>query len=532
MGTEEVLVEEEKMVELISVRRALVSVYDKSGLEVLAEILKKHSIAVLSTGKTLEILGKLGVSVQSVAEYTGSEEILDGRVKTLHPKLFAGILARRDKAEHSTTMKKQGWESIDLVVVNLYPFEATAQKAGVTEEEAIENIDIGGPSLLRAAAKNYESVTVITDPADYEQLGQELKTNGGAASLEFRRNCSHRVFALTSRYDRLITEYFSRTEAEAARDDLPQAIRLELSKKQALRYGENPHQKGALYSAGEGWGVDSFEILGAKELSYNNLRDLNAALKLAAEFEKPFVGILKHTNPCGAAAGSTLAAAYRDAYDCDPLSAYGGIVGLNQKVDLATAKFLDESPFLECILAPDYETEALEILLQKKNRRVVACRNWKSRGSGLRLYHLEGAFLAETVDSGVSTKNDLQVVSKRKPSNEEIESLLFAEKVAKHTHSNAIVLAASLKTVGIAGGITSRVDAVWLALYKAGNRAKGSVLASDAFFPMPDGVEKAAAGGVVAVLAPSGSKKDALVIAAADRANISLVFSSQRHFRH
>ncbi len=278
--------------------------------------------------------------------------------------------------------------------------------------------------------------------------------------------------------------------------------------------------------------MDSFEILGGRELSYNNLRDLNAALKMVSEFETPFAGILKHTNPCGAAAGKTLREAYRDAFDCDPLSAYGGIVGLNQKVDAETAKLLDESPFLECILAPDYEREALEVLLQKKNRRIVACRNWKSRGSVLRLYHLEGAFLAETADEVASTKDDLQVVSKRKPTEAEIESLLFAERIAKHNHSNAIVLASGTKTVGIAGGITSRVDAVWLALHKAEKRAKGSVLASDAFFPMPDGVEKAAAGGVAAILAPSGSKKDAEVIAAADNLGIALVFSSHRHFRH
>jgi phosphoribosylaminoimidazolecarboxamide formyltransferase/IMP cyclohydrolase len=531
MEAEEILAEDENMTEAVVIRRALVSVYDKSGLEVLAEILQRLSISVLSTGKTLEVLGKLGVSVQSVAEYTGSEEILDGRVKTLHPKLFAGILARRDKEEHSTTMKKQRWGGIDLVVVNLYPFEATVSKPGATEEEAIENIDIGGPSLLRAAAKNFQSVTDITSPEEYESLGKELKTNGGATSLEFRKECARKVFALTSRYDRLITGYLSQQE-QAEREELPPAIRLELFKKQDLRYGENPHQKGALYSAGDGWGVDSLEILGGKELSYNNLRDLNAALKLAAEFDVPFAGILKHTNPCGAAVGKTLAEAYRDAYDCDPLSAYGGIVGLNQKVDLETAKLLEGSPFLECILAPDYEREALEILLQKKNRRIVACRNWKSRGSALRLYHLEGGFLAETADNIASTEDDLRVVSKKKPTEMEIEGLLFAERIAKHTHSNAIVLASGTKTIGIAGGITSRVDAVWLALHKAEKRAKGSVLASDAFFPMPDGVEKAAAGGVVSVLAPSGSKKDAEVIAAADKLGIALVFSNHRHFRH
>lgn len=531
MGTEEVLAEEETMPGLVAIQRALVSVYDKSSLEVLAEILKRHPISVLSTGKTLEVLEKLGVAVQSVAAYTGSEEILDGRVKTLHPKLFAGILARRSRKEHQATLKKQGWEGIDLVVVNLYPFEATIQKPGVTEEEAVENIDIGGPSLLRAAAKNFESVTTITDPEDYQLLEQELRAGSGATTLEFRKKCARKVFALTFHYDRLIAEYLEKVEA-AAGEGLPQAIRLELSKKMDLRYGENPHQKGALYSAGEGWGVDSFEILGGKELSYNNLMDLNAALKLIAEFDRPFACILKHTNPCGAAEGPTLAGAYQGAYDCDPLSAYGGIVGLNQKVDVETAQLLNQSTFLECILAPDYEPKALELLLEKKNRRVVACRNWKSRGSTLRLSHLEGAFLAQTVDAATSRKEELQIVTRRKPSGSELESLLFAEKIAKHTHSNAIVLVKDGKTVGIAGGVTSRVDAVWLTLYKAEKRAQGSVLASDAFFPMPDGVEKAAAGGVAAILAPSGSKKDPEVIAAADRAGISLVFSSQRHFRH
>jgi len=532
MAVEEVLVEEEKVTDLVSIKRALVSVYDKSGLELLAEILKRHSIAVLSTGKTLEVLGKLGVWVESVAAYTGSEEILDGRVKTLHPKLFAGILARRSKEAHQATMKKQGWENIDMVVVNLYPFEATIQKQGVSEEEAIENIDIGGPSLLRAAAKNFESITAVISPADYELLGKELQKNGGATTLAFRKNCARKVFDLTSRYDDLISRHLTEA-ARGVQEGLPETIRLELLKKQELRYGENPHQKGTWYSSGEGWGTDSFEVLGGKELSYNNLRDLNAAYKLALEFDEPFAGILKHTNPCGAAVGKNLAEAYQDAYACDPLSAYGGIVGLNQKVDLPTAQVLNDSAFLECILAPAFEPEALEILKEKKNRRIVACRNWKShQGSGWRLFHLEGGFLAESVDDAASEKQDLQVVSKRKPTEAEIESLLFAERIAKHTHSNAIVLARGKKTVGIAGGITSRVDAVWLALHKAGERAKGSVLASDAFFPMPDGVEKAASGGVAAVLAPSGSIKDFEVIAAADRAGIRLVFSGHRHFRH
>ncbi|HEU4436835.1 MAG TPA: bifunctional phosphoribosylaminoimidazolecarboxamide formyltransferase/IMP cyclohydrolase [candidate division Zixibacteria bacterium] len=532
MATEEVLVEEEKVSDRVAVKRALVSVYDKSKLELLAEILKRHSIAVLSTGKTLEVLGKLGVWVESVAAYTGSEEILDGRVKTLHPKLFAGILSRRSKEEHQATMKKQGWAYIDLVVVNLYPFEATIRKAGVTEEEALENIDIGGPSLLRAASKNFESIAAITSPDDYERLGKELQKNEGATTLQFRKVCAQKVFTLTSRYDDLISQYLVGAD-EGVQERLPENIRLELLKKQELRYGENPHQKGAWYSAGEGCGADSFEILGGKELSYNNLRDLNAAYKLCLEFDEPFAAIFKHTNPCGAASGKSMAEAYRDAYECDPLSAYGGVVGLNQKVDLSTAQVLNDSIFLECILAPTFEPEALELLREKKNRRIVACRNWKSPSNrGWRLFHLEGGFLAESVDTAVSEKQDLQVVSKRKPSEGEIESLLFAEKVAKHTHSNAIVLVQGKKTVGIAGGITSRVDAVWLALHKAGDRAKGSVLASDAFFPMPDGVEKAASGGVSAVLAPSGSKKDAEVTAAADRADISLVFSSRRHFRH
>ncbi len=532
MALEEVLVEEEKVADRVAVKRALVSVYDKSKLELLAEILKRHSIAVLSTGKTLDVLGKLGVWVESVAAYTGSEEILDGRVKTLHPKLFAGILSRRSKEEHQSTMKKQGWENIDLVVVNLYPFEATIQKPGTSEEEAIENIDIGGPSLLRAAAKNFESITAITNPDDYELLGRELQKNDGGTTLEFRKNCARKVFALTSRYDELISRYLSGVSASAP-EGLPENIHLELLKKQELRYGENPHQKGAWYSSGEGRGVDSFEILGGKELSYNNLRDLNAAYKLALEFDEPFAAIFKHTNPCGAAVGKNLAEAYQDAYACDPLSAYGGIVGLNQKIDLTTARVLNDSVFLECILAPAFETEALELLKEKKNRRIVACRNWKRpRGAGWRLFHLEGGFLAESVDDVASEKQSLQVMSRRKPSEVEIESLLFAEKVAKHTHSNAIVLAQGKKTVGIAGGITSRVDAVFLALHKAGDRAKGSALASDAFFPMPDGVEKAALGGVTAILAPSGSKKDAEVIAAVDRAGISLIFSSHRHFRH
>ena len=531
MAVDQVLVEEERVTDVVPLKRALVSVYDKSGLELLAEILKRYGIAVFSTGKTLEILGKLGIRAGSVAAYTGSEEILGGRVKTLHPKLFAGILSRRSKKEHQATLKEQGWENIDLVVVNLYPFEATVQRQGVSEEEAMETIDIGGPSLLRAAAKNFESVTAITGPEEYELLAKELQANGGATTLAFRKSCARKVFALTARYDSLISRYLAEAPWDVG-EKLPETIQLELLKKQDLRYGENPHQRGAWYSSGEWGGADSFEILGGRELSYNNLRDLNAAYKLTLEFDLPFACILKHTNPCGAATGETLAEAYLDAYACDPLSAYGGIVGLNQKIDLDTAKILNESVFLECILAPAFESEALELLKEKKNLRIVACRNWKGRRAAWRLFHLEGGFLVESVDDVTSTKQDLRVVSKSRPSDAEIESLLFAERIAKHTHSNAIVLARGKKTVGIAGGITSRVDAVWLALHKAGERAKGSVLVSDAFFPMPDGVEKAAAAGVVAILAPSGSKKDAEVMAAAERAKIALVFSSHRHFRH
>jgi len=432
-------------------------------------------------------------------------------------------------------MSELDYRSIDLVIVNLYPFKETVARPDADHDEIIENIDIGGPTMIRASAKNHESVTVVVDPSDYDKLIEQMKTNDGATDLEFRRECAGKAFGLTADYDAAIVAYFHQgKEDEGAL--FPKKMNLSFSYRDKLRYGENPHQQAAVYSA-DGNKIASLldgEILSGKELSYNNYGDMDATLDMLLDFEEPFAAVIKHANPCGAATGKTLAEAYQAAFDSDPLSAFGSIIGLNKEVDMETAKLLHETLFVECILAPSFAPEALKLLKRKKARRLMALpgiAGGKSKAKTV-LKYLRGGLLVQTADDLATLESSLKVVTKREPTPEEIKSMLFAWKVVKHTKSNAIVLAKGTATVGIGMGQTSRVDSGFMAVKRAGDRAKGAVMASDAFFPMPDGVEVGTDAGVTAIIQPGGSKGDEQAIEAADKAGAAMVFTSVRHFKH
>lgn len=523
----------------VKIKRALISVSDKQGIVELGLALDKLGVEILSTGGTLKTLRDAGIHAISVSTFTGSPEILGGRVKTLHPKIHAGILYRRHLVEDVEQMQAADYRGIDLVIVNLYPFKQTVAKPDATEDEIIENIDIGGPSMIRAAAKNHESVTVIADPADYAELLEEMKHHDGTTSFEFRRRCAGRAYAITADYDRAVATWFaldSTAPVQRSAGLFPDPMKLEYRKVSSLRYGENPHQEATLY-VDPTYSAPSLvhaEILAGKELSYNNYNDLDACLELLLDFSEPFACILKHANPCGAAQGKCLAEAYSRAYESDPLSAYGSIIGLNRVVDLETAKLLHETPFVECMLAPGFAADALELLMKKKTRRLLALPEiTKGRKSGLAAYRfIQGGVLVQTADDHQLDPKSLQVVTKVAPTPAQLQTLLFAWRVVKHTKSNAIVIARDLATVGIGMGQTSRVDSSFLAVKRAGERAKGAVLASDAFFPMPDGLEVAAEAGVAAVIQPGGSKGDEEVIATADKLGIAMVFTGIRHFKH
>lgn len=523
------------MTDKMKIKRALISVSDKSGLETLVKELQKYKIEILSTGGTQKKIKDAGVPVVSVSTFTGSPEILDGRVKTLHPKIHAGILYRRENEEHVGEMQEQEYKGIDLVVTNLYPFEETMRKPDVSEEEIIENIDVGGPSMIRAAAKNFESVTVITDPDDYAQLIEQLKSGNGTTTLPFRRACAAKAFTLSARYETAIASYFRHGKDESG-EMFPNHLVLSYSSRGSLRYGENPHQQATLYHLDdfEGATLLDAEIHAGKELSYNNYSDLDACLDLLLEFTEPFACVLKHTNPCGAAVGSTLEEAYTRAYESDPLSAYGSIIGLNKEVDLKTATVLHETPFVECILAPSYSSEALELLKKKKNRRLLSLESIANHSDETWMHYrfLRGGLLAQTGDEITTLESSLKQISKRAATSQETADMLFAWKIVKHTKSNAIVLAKNGATVGIGMGQTSRVDSAFMAVKRAGDRAKGAVCASDAFFPMPDGIEVCTSAGVTAFIQPGGSQGDEQAIAAVDKANAAMVFTGIRHFKH
>ncbi len=523
------------MSDLIKIRRAIISVSDKTGLADFARALSKYKIEIISTGGTLASLKKEGIQAVSVSTFTGAPEILGGRVKTLHPKIHAGILYRRDNEDDCAEMTHQEYKPIDMVVVNLYPFEKTVGNPKSTDEEIIENIDIGGPSMVRAGAKNFSGVAVVTSPSDYKLVIDEMEKNDGALGIEFRRRLAASAFDLTYNYDRAVASYFI-SGRDPQNDKFPARLNMSYTLKSSLRYGENPHQQGAFYRDEKyaGPSLTHAEVLGGKELSYNNISDMDGCLDMILDFERPFACVVKHANPCGAAVGKTIAEAYREALASDPLSAFGSIIGLNKMVDMDTAKLLYDTEFVECILAPGYEAAALELLKKKKARRILALPGISSgRPAGeMVIKFIRGGALYQTADEHQIDQAALQVVSKRKPTEAEIRSLLFAWKVVKHTKSNAIVIAKNFATVGIGMGQTSRVDSSALAVKRAGDRAKGAVLASDAFFPMPDGVEVALAAGVTAVIQPGGSKGDPQAIEAVDKAGGAMIFTGIRHFKH
>jgi len=523
------------MSDIIKIKRALISVSDKTGIVKLAEKLNEMGVEILSTGGTLKVMKDAGVQAISVSTFTGSPEILDGRVKTLHPKIHAGLLARRDNEKDMDTLRDSDYKSIDLVIVNLYPFEQTVANPDSVDADIIENIDIGGPSMLRSSSKNHASVTVVVNPSDYKILLKEMKENDGATSLEFRRTCAAKAFALTSRYDTAISRYFSAESKEEA-EMFPPKLDLDYTFRSELRYGENPHQKAAVYVADEYKGPTLLDgnILSGKELSYNNYGDLDACLDMLLDFSEPFACVLKHANPCGAAVGDNIAVAYKMAYESDPLSAFGSIIGLNREVDIECAKLLHETPFVECMIAPSFTDEAFKLLKKKKSRRLLSLpqiSNGLPKGQMI-LKSIRGGMLLQMQDELETIVEELKIVTKREPTPDELKSLLFAWKVVKHTKSNAIVLAKDNATVGIGMGQTSRVDSGFMAVKRAGERTKGSVMASDVFYPMPDGVEVGTDAGVTAIIQPGGSKGDEQAIEAADKAGAAMVFTGHRHFKH
>ena len=527
------------------IERALISVYDKTGLLEFACRLAALGVEIISTGGTAKVLREAGLQARDVAELTGWPEMLGGRVKTLHPKVHGGILFRRGNAGDRKQAAEHGITPIDLVVVNLYPFEATAAQDGLNAQELIENIDIGGPALVRSAAKNFESVAVVVDPADYPHVARELEA-ARELSLATRLDLARRAFSATTRYDGLIaTELERLTAADGVvrlgeRPALPERLHLALARKQSLRYGENPHQQAALYvSAGRpAEGLAGARQLQGKELSYNNLVDLDAAWALARVFTLPAAVIVKHSNPCGAAEQKTLLDAYRKAYACDSVSAYGGIVAVNRPMDAATAKEVSKL-FVECIVAPGYEVTAGEWLSSKKNLRLMempasapSALLTGEAAQELELKRIAGGVLVQEPDRYQLAESALKTVTERTPTRSEIDALLFAWKVVKHVKSNAIVFARDGQTLAVGAGQMSRVDSVKLAVMKAQESLAGSVVASDAFFPFPDGVEESARAGATAVIQPGGSVRDAEVIAVANKLGLAMVFTGVRHFRH
>ncbi|MGA7927652.1 MAG: bifunctional phosphoribosylaminoimidazolecarboxamide formyltransferase/IMP cyclohydrolase [Candidatus Sulfotelmatobacter sp.] len=523
------------------IQRAILSVTDKTGLVDFARQLSGLGIELVSTGGTAKLLRDSGVAVKDISALTGFPEMLDGRVKTLHPKVHGGILHRRENPTHTAAVAEHGIPPIDMVVVNLYAFEKTAAKPGVPFEELIENIDIGGPSMIRSAAKNFHDVAVVTSSADYPAIAEELARSAGVLSLETKWRLAQKAFATTAAYDSAIASTLEcvsipadfRLPAQGEDEAFPQTLRLLFHKTLDLRYGENPHQKAAMYSDGSGVGVANARQLQGKELSYNNIVDLQAAWDLGQEFndpelDQPFCAIIKHTNPCGAATGETLAEAYKRALECDPVSAFGGVIGVNRMIDGDAADEMHKL-FLEAIAAPAFDESAKARFATKKNLRLVevaaAPQNWI-------LKNVSGGILLQDADSRTLRDVDLKVVTRRAPTPEETRALLFAWKVCKHVKSNAIVYARDGQTVGVGAGQMSRVDSAKIGAMKAQLPLPGTVAASDAFFPFPDGVEEIAKAGATAIIQPGGSQRDPEVIAAADRLGLAMLFTGVRHFRH
>lgn len=535
-----------------AVERALVSVYDKTGVVEFARALAALGIEIVSTGGTAKLLRESSIAVRDVAELTGWPEMLGGRVKTLHPRVHGGILFRRGEEGDRKQADEHGILPIDLVAVNLYPFEATAARADLTPESLIENIDIGGPTMLRSAAKNFASVAVVTDPADYARIAEELQSNHQTLSLATRLELARKALAATSRYDGMITTELERLTVTGdslslgVKALLPERVHIALERRQAMRYGENPHQQAALYVPADAApaGLAAAKQLQGKELSYNNLVDLDAAWGLCDEFARPAAVIVKHNNPCGAAEQDSLTEAYRQALACDPVSAFGGVLAFNRALDAATAEEVAKL-FVECIVAPGFDPAALQKFASKKNLRLLVLSQLEAgegsqmpatpQPSAPELKRISGGVLVQDRDTYRLDESALKVVTERKPTDAEQREMLFAWKVCKHVKSNAIVFAGQGRTLGVGAGQMSRVDSVKIAVIKAAAASldlKGSVVASDAFFPFPDGVEAAAAAGATAVIQPGGSVRDNEVIAAANRLGLAMLFTGIRHFRH
>ena len=515
------------------ITRAILSVTDKTGLVDFARKLSNLGVELVSTGGTAKLLRDSGITVKDISDLTGFPEMLDGRVKTLHPKVHGGILHRRDNAGHRAAVAEHKIPAIDMVVVNLYTFEKTAAKPGVHLDGLIENIDIGGPSMIRSAAKNFQDVAVVTSPADYDSIADEMARSGGALSKATKWRLAQKAFATTAAYDSAIASTLERIAAPDQSElpppnTFPAILRLSFHKQMDLRYGENPHQKAAMYADDSGSGVAHAKQVQGKELSYNNIVDLQAAWDLAQEFDEPVCAIIKHTNPCGTATGKTLAEAYLRALECDPVSAFGGVIGANRAVDAAAATEMAKL-FLEVIAAPSFDSAAKEVFASKKNLRLVEIPAGQQRWI---LKNISGGVLVQDADLQKLNESDLKVVTKRAPTPKEKRALLFAWKVCKHVKSNAILYARDGQTVGVGAGQMSRVDSCKIGAMKAQLPLKGTVAASDAFFPFPDGVEEIAKAGATAIIQPGGSVRDQEVIAAADRLGLAMLFTGIRHFRH
>jgi phosphoribosylaminoimidazolecarboxamide formyltransferase/IMP cyclohydrolase len=524
------------MTDIVPIRRALISVSDKAGLVPFARALAARGVELLSTGGSAKALRDAGLPVKEVSDHTGFPEIMDGRVKTLVPQIHGGILGRRDVPEHMEQMRTHGIAPIDLVVVNLYPFEATVAK-GAPYDDCVENIDIGGPALIRAAAKNHDFVTVLTEPDQYDEVLEQLSGSGGT-SLLLRQRLAGAAYARTAAYDSAIASWF----AEQRKEVFPQRLTVSGSLRQTLRYGENPHQQAAFYASGNRPGVATAVQVQGKELSYNNLNDTDAAFECVAEFDAPTIAIIKHANPCGVASATHLADAWDAAFRCDPVSPYGGVVAVNRTLDAAAAEKI-AAIFTEVIIAPDADEAAKAVLVRKRNLRLLLTGGMPNPAiAGVTFRSLAGGFLVQTRDDGRIAPMDVKVVTRRAPTDAELADLLFAFRVCKHVKSNAIVYAKDGATVGIGAGQPNRVDSARIAAWKSEEAAKaaglpgrlteGSVVASDAFFPFADGLEAAVAAGATAVIQPGGSIRDAEVIAAADAAGVAMVFTAMRHFRH
>jgi phosphoribosylaminoimidazolecarboxamide formyltransferase/IMP cyclohydrolase len=552
---------------LRQIRRALLSVSDKTGLVEFARHLRRFGVELLSTGGTARALREAGVEVRDVSEVTGFPEMMDGRIKTLHPRIHGALLAVRDNAEHMSAAEEHGIGLIDMVVINLYPFEQTvARGEGVTLAEAVEQIDIGGPAMIRSSAKNFRDVAVVVNPQIYPELADELERTGGSLSLTTRAGLARQAFQRTALYDAAIMAYLSARSSQGNQDgahfvqdggavgtgaigaaaggfasdslksffdllaQMPDEATWTMRKAADLRYGENPHQRAALYDTGERGGVAHAEVLGGKEMSFNNYVDADAAWQLVCDFEETACAVIKHMNPAGVGTGASAEEAYRRAHETDPVSAFGGVVAFNRRVDEGAARALTEI-FTEVVVAPDFEESALEVLKSKKNLRILRAGE-AGEAAGLDFKRITGGLLAQTRDTHRLTRADLKVVSKRPPTEEEIEALLFAWTVCKHTKSNAIVYARAGQTVGVGAGQMSRVDSVRIGAARARLPVEGSVLASDAFFPFRDGIDEAARHRITAVIQPGGSVRDEETIAAADEHGLAMVFTGVRHFRH